>query len=140
MQGRERYQGIVVRFDELIRTNLGKLNHVSDVSAAMGVTQRTLVRAIRTVHGTTPSYRLRMLRLTEARDALMLVKARTETVTDVAMRLGFVQLGRFAADYRGAFGESPSDTLRRAVGGIPAAEAEAANSGPPAGERTICTG
>lgn len=140
MQGRGRYQDIVDRFDELARAHFGKLNHVSDVCVAMGVTQRTLVRAIRAVHGTTPSYRLRTLRLIGARDALMSVKARTETVTDVAMRLGFVQLGRFAADYRDVFGESPSDTLRRAVGGMRPAEAEAVNNDRAADERTICTG
>ena len=139
MQGRERYQDIADRFDELVRANLGKLNQVADVCAAMGVTQRTLVRAFRAVHGTTPSHRLRMLRLTEARDALLSVRARTETVTDVAMRLGFVQLGRFAADYRDVFGENPSETLRRAVEGVPATEAEATNGGRSASARTICT-
>ena len=119
MQGRERYQDIADRFDELARANLGKLNHVADVCAAMGLTQRTLARAVRTVRGTTPSHRLRMLRLTEARDALLSRRARTETVTDVAMRLGFVQLGRFAANYRDAFGESPSETLRRTFESVP---------------------
>jgi transcriptional regulator GlxA family with amidase domain len=31
----------------------------------------------------------------------------------VALRCGFRELGRFAADYRAAFGENPSETLRR---------------------------
>jgi transcriptional regulator GlxA family with amidase domain len=34
-------------------------------------------------------------------------------VTAVAMRHGFVHLGRFSAQYRVAFGELPSATLRR---------------------------
>ena len=34
-------------------------------------------------------------------------------VAEVAMSWGFNHLGRFSADYRRSFGESPSDTLRR---------------------------
>jgi AraC family ethanolamine operon transcriptional activator len=34
-----------------------------------------------------------------------------ETVTAVAMRCGFRELGRFAAAYRATFGESPSETM-----------------------------
>jgi AraC family ethanolamine operon transcriptional activator len=33
-------------------------------------------------------------------------------VTDIAMRLGFWEMGRFASDYRDMFGELPSVTLR----------------------------
>jgi transcriptional regulator GlxA family with amidase domain len=33
----------------------------------------------------------------------------------VASRCGFRELGRFAADYRAAFGEYPSETLRRSA-------------------------
>lgn len=139
MQERGRYQDIADRFDELARANLGKLNNVADVCAAMGVMQRTLVRAIRGIHGTTPSYRLRMLRLCEVRATLLSARTRTKTVTDVAMRLGFVQLGRFAADYRDVFGESPSETLRRAVGGEPDGEGETAKSDHSAGLRTMST-
>jgi AraC family ethanolamine operon transcriptional activator len=35
----------------------------------------------------------------------------TARVTDVAMRWGFWQLGRFAVEYRALFGERPSQTL-----------------------------
>jgi AraC-like DNA-binding protein len=35
------------------------------------------------------------------------------SISQVALRYGFRHLGRFAADYRALYGESPSVTLRR---------------------------
>jgi transcriptional regulator GlxA family with amidase domain len=110
---RQRYQQIADRFEEAVRANLGKLDHISDLCDAIAVNQRTLTRALRAIRHTMPLRHLRALRLSEARQALLFADAATETVTQVALRFGFRELGRFAVDYRAAFGESPSDTLRR---------------------------
>jgi transcriptional regulator GlxA family with amidase domain len=109
----QRYQQIVDRFDAVARANLGKFAHIQDLCRLAGIEQRTLVRAFRAVRGTTPFRYLHALRLTEAREALLASDAAAETVTQVAMRFGFRELGRFAVDYRATFGESPSETLRR---------------------------
>ena len=45
---------------------------------------------------------------------LVLARDRPARVTDIAMDHGFVHLGRFAEQYRRFFGETPSQTLRRA--------------------------
>jgi transcriptional regulator GlxA family with amidase domain len=110
---RQRYQQIADRFEEVVRANLGKGGHLSVICDAVAVSQRTLTRALRAIHHTTPSRHLRALRLSEARNALLSADVRSQTVTQVALRFGFRELGRFAVDYRTAFGESPSDTLRR---------------------------
>src|SRR5215470_466905 len=47
------YRQIVDRFDRIARANLDA-STVSDLRAAVGVSQRTLARAFRAVHGSTP--------------------------------------------------------------------------------------
>jgi AraC-like DNA-binding protein len=44
-------------------------------------------------------------------------------VTDVALRWGFLELGRFSVQYRQRFGEAPSETLKKArqLEGLPSA-------------------
>jgi transcriptional regulator GlxA family with amidase domain len=56
---------------------------------------------------------LKRSRLRRTREQLLAASAGT-TVREVALRWGFSHLGRFSADYQQTFGESPSQTLRRA--------------------------
>jgi len=111
----QRYQQVVDRFDAVARANLGSLMRIAELCRAAGVTPRTLSRAFHAIRGTAPSRYLHELRLSEVRQAL-LSDAGDSSVTDVAMRFGFRELGRFAVDYRARFGESPSETLRRTAG------------------------
>ena len=111
----EQYRPIVERFEEVARANVETLAHAADLCRIVGVSRRTLARAFRSIHGTTPVRYLHTLRLTEARRALSSSSAGTTTVTEVATRFGFRELGRFAVEYREQFGESPSDTLRRSL-------------------------
>jgi transcriptional regulator GlxA family with amidase domain len=112
----EHYRQIVARFEAAARADLEKLVQVSRLARAAGVTLRTLERAVHAVHATTPLEFLRALRLSEARQTLSTCGS-TTTVTEVATRFGFRELGRFAGEYRDRFGESPSDTLRRSARG-----------------------
>jgi len=45
---------------------------------------------------------------------MKLASGTVESVSHAAMDCGFTHLGRFAAAYRDAYGESPSRTLARA--------------------------
>jgi AraC family transcriptional regulator, ethanolamine operon transcriptional activator len=115
VQTTRRYRQIVDCFEEVARETLGGPRTVADICAALTVNQRTLARAMRTVRGTTPSQYLHGLALAEARAALL--DSRTRSVRQAALRCGFRELGRFAADYRAVFGENPSETLRRTAAG-----------------------
>jgi AraC-like DNA-binding protein len=86
---------------------------VGDLARAAGVSERTLHEGFRQVYGTTPMRRLKRLRLEAARAALETADPAATSVSEIAARFGFFQFGRFAGDYRRAFGERPSDTLQR---------------------------
>jgi transcriptional regulator GlxA family with amidase domain len=58
---------------------------------------------------------LRQIRLRRAREELRAAQREATTVRAVAVGLGILHMGRFAAAYREAFGESPSETLNRLV-------------------------
>jgi len=107
------YQRIVDRALRLTRRHTEEPIRIANICRAAGVSARTLLRAFRAVHGAAPYRYLCSLRLLEARRILSSTTGKPGTVTEVATRLGFVELGRFAAAYRSAFGECPSDTLRR---------------------------
>ncbi|WP_079175433.1 AraC family transcriptional regulator [Streptomyces malaysiense] len=87
---------------------------VSDIAQAARVSVRTLREGFRAHLGTSPLAYLRSVRLDHAhRDLVAVARGQAAgTVTDIACRWGFTHLGRFSADYRRAYGQSPSQTLR----------------------------
>lgn len=111
----ERYRHIVDRFEAAARANLDQRVGIAELCRMVGAERRTVLRAFRAVLATTPSRYLRTFRLNLARQALLTPGAGHRTVTEVATRFGFRELGRFALHYRTMFGEAPSETLRRCV-------------------------
>lgn len=88
---------------------------VERLAAVLGLSSRTLHRVVRRELGVSPMTMLRRARLAQARADLE-APARGTSVTGVAFDCGFNHLGRFAQQYTRQFGESPSETLRRARG------------------------
>jgi AraC-like DNA-binding protein len=62
--------------------------------------------------GTTPKRFLMLRRLHLAHKALRAASSSNASVTEIATRFGFWELGRFAVTYRDVFGETPSSTLQ----------------------------
>lgn len=98
-----------------IEEHAGEPIGVSDVAAHAGLCVRALQQGFARHLETTPSGYLRQVRLGRVRDALLASDADATTVATVASSWGFFSLGRFAAQYREAYGETPSQTLRRRV-------------------------
>jgi AraC-like DNA-binding protein len=104
----------VRRAIDYMQANLGAPLSVEDVVEKAGVPGRTLFQHFRDFHGTSPMQYLRNARLEKARAALLDARP-GDTVTSVAMSLGFGHLGRFSQDYQRRFGEKPSETIGRFV-------------------------
>ncbi len=94
-----------------------ELPSLAELCAVAGTSERTLEYAFREQLGITPVRYLRLRRLNRVECELRSGERGVTQVTDVAMRWGFWQLGRFAAEYRALFCERPSETLARSGGG-----------------------
>jgi AraC family ethanolamine operon transcriptional activator len=109
---RRRRRGFDLAIEYMRAADLGNLCAPA-LCAEIGVSQRTLEYAFQERLGTSPMEFIRRLRMHTARRALLAAQPGGATVTEIAMTLGFYQLGRFAAEYRAIFGELPSATLTR---------------------------
>jgi AraC-like DNA-binding protein len=99
--------------EKLALADLDKPLHISALCRALAVSERTLRKAFYRTHGIPPCRHLRMMRLSQARRALLSADPDIVTVTEIATGFGFIELGRFSVEYRKVFGESPSQTLQR---------------------------
>ena len=84
------------------------------IAHAAGVPVRTLQAGFHVHVGIAPMEHVRVQRLAAARQALLDADPMgPATVAEIAHRWGFAHLARFAERYRQAYGEKPSETLRR---------------------------
>jgi AraC-like DNA-binding protein len=106
-----RHRNVVARFEELLQA--GSSHHMSEICAALGVSDRLLRECCKAHLGMSPSGYRRRLRMGQVRRELGGGNPQTTTVSEVAGRHGFRDLGRFAGHYRAIYGESPSATRQR---------------------------
>jgi AraC-like DNA-binding protein/TolB-like protein len=96
-----------------LRDNMPESITLAALTSACGVSERTLLKQFQTFLGIAPLAYLRRLRLHAARNELT-KPGNDNPIADVALSCGFSHLGRFAAEYRRLFGETPSATRQRA--------------------------
>jgi transcriptional regulator GlxA family with amidase domain len=108
---------LVEQAERLALAHIDEPLHISTLCRTLEISERTLRKAFHKIHGLPPCRHLRMLRLSQARQALLSANCKLMTVTEIATSFGFVELGRFSVEYRKVFGESPSQTLHHAFRG-----------------------
>lgn len=84
---------------------------IVELCRVLNVSERALQYGFLEYANLTPTAYLRHIRLNWARAALRKTDPHETTVTDTALRYGFLHLGRFARDYKAFFGVFPSETL-----------------------------
>ncbi|MDV2117148.1 AraC family transcriptional regulator [Alcaligenes faecalis] len=112
---------ILPRHLKKVATHLHEQAHlpvtVDELSTIAGVSSRTLQQAFKEHYGVSPMQYLRQVRLDRLRHELIHSNEPHLTLADLAMRWGFAHQGRFSAEYRSRFGETPGETLQRVRGG-----------------------
>ena len=86
---------------------------VHNLREGLRVGDNTLHHAFKSLTGVTTKSFILSQQYSAARLALLKANPENSRVTDVALGLGFTELGRFSVMYRNFFGESPSVTLAR---------------------------
>ena len=83
---------------------------LADIADAAGIGGRALQYDFVRHHHTTPMRYLRSVRLARAHRDLQAADPNDETVASIAARWGFSSPGRFAMQYRSAYGRAPRVT------------------------------
>ncbi|MBV1800079.1 helix-turn-helix transcriptional regulator [Siccirubricoccus sp. G192] len=104
----------VRRAEEFMRVHCASPIHLSDIAAAAGCSVRTLGSAFQRFRGRTPLAALHACRLEQVH-AELCRNAGATPIGAVARRYGFTNASRFGIAFRRRFGESPLDTVRRAL-------------------------
>ncbi|HKY82340.1 MAG TPA: AraC family transcriptional regulator [Sphingobium sp.] len=102
----------IIQAAELIEAHAHESLTVNDIATAVDISPRALQAGFRRHYGTTPTAFLRDMRLQRVRTDLIEADPSTTTVAIIAMKWGFLHLGRFSVAYHHRFGEPPSRTLR----------------------------
>ncbi len=105
-------QDIIRRCREMLEERDGERVPVGELAAAADVSERTLRTVFNECFGVGPVHYLQIRQLHQVHRALRAADPDAVSVTDVLVRHGEWEFGRFASRYRHLFGELPSETLR----------------------------
>jgi AraC-like DNA-binding protein len=106
-------RSVVARIEAFIEANWSRPIDLEEIATVANVGVRTVFREFARAGKGSPAQFAKRARLQRAAEFLR-SPGETTTVTGVAFRCGFQNVGRFAADYLRLNGELPSETLKRA--------------------------
>jgi len=103
---------IIRRCDRLLDKSDDRHVSVAELTAAAGVSERTLETVFEEYFEETPAHYLQLRRIKLIHSALRAAKVGEKSVTEILADHGEWEFGRFAGNYRRLYGESPSQTLQ----------------------------
>lgn len=109
-----RDQSLVREAEDFMRERFQETISTRGIATHLGISSRRLQVAFENARNVTPLNALVSVRLEIARERLANA-GDDETVTDIAMECGFSNPSRFARAFSAAFGELPSQRLRRRI-------------------------
>jgi AraC-like DNA-binding protein len=133
--GPREHARIIRQFIALVEQNAQGSLYLPEVCTALGVSARTFRQCCHDYFGIGPKRYLTLRRLYLAREALLNAKPGEDTVTSIATRCGFWELGRFSVAYHNLFDETPVATLRRKA--LPKAQAISPRGETPSAARVV---
>jgi AraC-like DNA-binding protein len=95
-----------------MRDRLTESIKVDELTEVTGVSSRSLYNAFQRYYSTSPSAWFKHQKLVAVKAALEKA-AEAFSVKDIALQWGFKHMGNFSKDYSKAFGELPSETLKK---------------------------
>ncbi|MGX4770687.1 AraC family transcriptional regulator [Bradyrhizobium guangdongense] len=105
---------LVVRLaEEYIEANWARAVVIEELASQTNTSIRSLYAAFKKYRGYSPMQFAKSVRLRHARRMLLEGNPRT-SVSQIAFKCGFGNLGHFASDFRQMFGELPSEVFARA--------------------------
>lgn len=107
----ESSSGALANVCDFVISRLGAPIGLSDMELVSGLSRRSLQYAFLKQYGCTPMQWVREQRLLEVH-RLLRKAGPAQTVTSIALKCGFANVGAFAGIYRKRFGELPSARLR----------------------------
>ena len=116
-----RRSAVILRFEKFLQANRRWPVSYDNICAALGVSGRSLRAHCHDLLGVSPMAYVRRKRLRMARAALLRADPATASVTRIAIKFGFSELGRFSVELprdvrRAAFGDAQADTETDAEG------------------------
>jgi AraC family ethanolamine operon transcriptional activator len=104
---------IARRVTEYMEAHIGERITMMHLCRLTGKSEWTLRRIFQRIYSISPRACLTVHRLNAVHRKLLQSTAKQTSVTDAALKYGFLHLGRFSAEYKKHFGEYPSKTLAR---------------------------
>ncbi len=100
--------------EEYIEANWARAISIEELASQTNTSIRSLYAAFKTHRGYSPMRFAKSVRLRCARQMLLEGNPRT-SVSQIAFKCGFGNLGQFASDFQQMFGELPSEVFARAL-------------------------